>query len=332
MSASLSGGKDSVKPESHLKHITDDVGSMKSWPSDCHMGQKEGRIVLYVLGTTTTDFWKIWENLYKPYKAAAGADAKTFSSWYKERLLETFSPEGEVTALRGKVESAIKLVEEAKPVVVSLETKLGELEKFEAIVAAELAAIKARTMKSRSQHNWAQDAKAHLVPTTLVNKKVPGRYVKEGFAASAEVAARAWRVELKKQQAAVGTEGAAEDAAYDAAGDAFYAIVKALKNHELDACRALDAKQLEDRLWPRAKALAAHYSAVKKKAGRASAASPNHNMAAALKTLQASRLGREYCAAGYVPHNNNKQTQAARRAEGIYDGADLFAALTGIGQ
>ena len=138
MSASLSGGKDSVKPESHLKHITDDVGSMKSWPSDCHMGQKEGRIVLYVLGTTTTAFWKIWENLYKPYKAAAGADAEPFPSYA--------------------------------------------------------------------------------------------------------------------------------------------------------------------------------------------------NLSAAHKKDRASRLGRESKAYGYVPHNNNVPTQAARRAEGIYDGADLFAALTGIGQ
>ena len=56
------------------------------------------------------------------------------------------------------------------------------------------------------------------------------------------------------------------------------------------------------------------------------------NLSAAHKKDRASRLGRESKAYGYVPHNNNVPTQAARRAEGIYDGADLFAALTGIGQ
>ena len=56
------------------------------------------------------------------------------------------------------------------------------------------------------------------------------------------------------------------------------------------------------------------------------------SLAAAEKAKRASRLNPEFRAAGYVPHNNDERTQDHRRAEGMYDGADLFAALTGIGQ
>ncbi len=164
--------------------------------------------------------------------------------------------------------------------------------------------------------------------------RVAGRFQDEGWAASADVAAKEWRIELEEAQKAVGTADAEEDAAQNAAQEAFEAIVKTLKNHELAACRGLGVQELEDRLRPRAEALAAHYRAIGSKGGNACAAGDKHlkGLAAANKKLQASRLGREYKASGYVPHNNIKAAQAARRAEGIYDGADLFAALTGLGQ
>jgi hypothetical protein len=378
----LSGGKRSDNEDVHLQQMKLDLGTMRSWHSDRHTGSREGGIVIYVFGATPAGFSGLWD-LYKDDKAAAGADAKTFSSWYINRLLETCSPQIEVTVLRGKLEGAVKVVEDAKLLVESFASKFEKLGKFEGLVAAELVAWKEGKIKKpsdgqpcgrgcgrsftnagakaahekacdyvrdeteepedaddkiepKSVKEWLQLATDHGVPQTLVSKKVRGAggFQDRGWAASANAAAVAYRAELEAEQKAVGTEDAAEDAAKDAAGDAFYAIVKALKAHELAACRGLGVQELEDRLRPRAKKLAAHWSAIHVKRGRANVASGGYiaSLAKATKALQASRLGQEYRATGYVPHNNDTTTQADRRAEGIYDGADLYAVLTGIGQ
>ena len=373
----MSGGKRSQSAAVHLKLLLANLNEVRGWDDSENLPRRRMSKVLYVLGITSAEFPHLWD-LYKKYKAGAGADAKTFSSWYTARLLETLSPKIEVTELRGKLDSAIKLVEAAKPVVVAPAAKLQKLEQFEGIVKDELAAFQAGTIKisstlccrrgcgasyknaghrtrhenkceyvrdpaeepeddvrePRSLTEWLSLATDHGVPQTLVSIKVRGAggFQDRGWAASAHAAAVAYRAELEAEQKAVGTEDAAEDGAKDAAGDAFNAIVKALKAHELAACRDLNPKQLDDRFLPRAKALAAHYKAASVKGGNSCAALGVGSLAAAMKKNRASRLRHEYSAHGYVPHNNDPTTQAARRAEGIYDGADLYAALTGIGR
>jgi len=266
------------------------------------------------------------------------------------------------------MERAIKKLEDSQTVAVTLETKFKKLEEFEAIVVGELTLWRSGKMRrpslkcrgcqrnfrsaaGKSQHEktcefvrdddgllepiskegWCQLALDRQVPTPAIGRKVAGRFQDEGWAASAEAAARARRLELEKEKEKVGTADAKDAADWDAARDAFNVIADVVKDHELAACRDLASTQLEDRLRPRAKARAAHCSAYAEKGGDACAASGAcfGNLAKANKALRASRIGKEYKASGYAPHNNTADYQEARFDEDVYEGADHFQQLRG---
>ena len=376
----MSGGKRSGQESVHFELLSADLDEVRSWDGSEDLTGRHIAKVVYVCGITSAGCRRFDHSYdhFKVYKAATGADAEPFSSWYSAHLLKTFEPTVEVAVLRGKLERAIQKLEDDKPVVVTLAEKFELLKKFEELVAAELALWRAGKIRKpstkgeylcrrgcgcssksplgrashekvceyvrneaeddliepKSRSDWIQLAKKHQLVTSLVPGKVAGRFETEGWAASAYVAAKARRIELEAEQKKAGTAEAEADAAQSAAWDAYKVIAKTFKNHELNACRDLNPKQLEARFRPRAKALADHFSAISVRGGRALVESGRHlvSLAAAEKAKRASRLNPEFRAAGYVPHNNDERTQDHRRAEGMYDGADLFAAVTGIGQ
>ena len=148
----MSGGKRSGQESVHFELLSADLDEVRSWDGSEDLTGRHIAKVVYVCGITSAGCRRFDHSYdhFKVYKAATGADAEPFSSWYSAHLLKTFEPTVEVAVLRGKLERAIQKLEDDKPVVVTLAEKFELLKKFEELVAAELALWRAGKIRKPS--------------------------------------------------------------------------------------------------------------------------------------------------------------------------------------